>query len=148
MKKVKSLADLKRMALAKGASLEVGNDHFNTTQERVHARMQPVEPEPKPEPPPKPEPAPIQVEPYAGVAPQVVFDRQPVTEQITVHLDMGPVAQAIEGNNERLVEVLAEGIRQLPVAPQQTKPHSWVFKIKRDTRGFIESVEANVKPGD
>lgn len=144
MKKVKSLAELKRMALAKGAALEVDGDRFNTTEERVHAKQpEPPKVELPPEPPPA-EPVPV-FTPYAGVTPQVVFDRQPVTEQITVHLDMGPVAQAIEGNNERLVEVLAEGIRQLPVAPQQAKPHSWVFKIKRDTRGFIESVEANPK---
>lgn len=141
MKKVKSLAELKRMALAKGAALEVDGDRYNTTQERVHARQAAPEETAQVETPPPP-PAPVRI-PYEGVTPQVVFDRQPVTEQINVHLDMGPLAQAIGANHERLGEVLAESIRQLPVSPQQTQPHSWVFKIRRDTRGFIESVEAN-----
>ena len=143
MKKVKSLAELKRMALARGAALEVDGDHFNTTQDRMHARAA----EPDPSDSPQAEPAPLEVAPaYAGAAPQVVFDRQPVTEQINIHLDMGPLAHAMDANHERLGEVLAESIRQLPVSPQQAKPHSWVFKIKRDTRGFIESVEANPAP--
>ena len=153
MKKVKSLADLKRMALAKGAALEVAGDRFNTTQERLHARKEePPAPEPeevKEEPAPQPaaqpvaQPAPA---PYTGPMPEVVFDRQPVTEQINVHLDMEPLAKAIDSNNERLGELLAESIRQLPVAPQQTKPHSWVFTVKRNVRGFIDSVEATPKP--
>lgn len=144
MKRVKSLDDLKRVALSRGAVLELDGQRFNTTGDRAYAKRQ-VEPPPEPEPkPPEPEPQRTVAEPqaYSGVVPDVVFDRQPVTEQIAVHLDMAPVAKAIEGNNERPIEVLAEGMRQLPVQPTQERPHSWVFKIKRDTRGFIESVQA------
>lgn len=145
MKRVKSLDDLKRVALSRGAVLELDGQRFNTTGDRSYAKRK-VEKEPEPEQKkPEPEPQRTVAEPqaYSGVVPDVVFDRQPVTEQIAVHLDMAPVAKAIEGNNERLIEVLAEGMRQLPVQPTQEKPHSWVFKIKRDTRGFIESVQAD-----
>lgn len=148
MKRVKSLDELKRVALSRGAVLELDGQRFNTTGDRSYAKRQ-AEKEPEPEPKtPEPEPQRTVAEPqhYSGVVPDVVFDRQPVTEEIAIHLDMAPVAKAIEGNNERLIEVLAEGMRQLPVQPSQEKPHSWVFKIKRDTRGFIESVQADPLP--
>lgn len=146
MKRVKSIDDLKRVALSRGAVLELEGERFNTTGDRVNFRK-PAEPEPQPEPTPpvsiEPERTTPEPQPYTGVVPEVVLDRQPVTEQIAIHLDMAPVAQAIEVNSERLADVLAEGMRQLPVSPSQEKPHSWVFKIKRDTRGFIESVQAD-----
>lgn len=125
-KQVKSLADLKRTALARGATVDLNGGRFNTTEEKLQPARAPTTP---PAPPPAP---PLPTAPSAEPR-----------DAIAIHLDMEPVAKAMEGNNERLVEVLAESIRQLPVSPQQTQPHSWVFKIRRDTRGFIESVEAN-----
>lgn len=145
MKRVKSIEDLQRVALSRGATVELDGQRFNTTEDRVSLRRAP-DADPIADPvAPAPEPAHTAPEPkqHIGVVPDVVLDRQPVTEQIAIHLDMAPVAKAIESNNDRLVEVLAEGMRQLPVVPTQENPHSWVFTVKRDTRGFIESVQAD-----
>lgn len=128
--KVKSQADLKRVALASGAELEYRGSKFNTVHERVQVAA-PAAPEPE---------AQTAAEPVAAapVAPSV-------TEQISVNLDMAPVAEAVAKSNERLTEVISESLRQLSVPTVSSQPNKWVFIIKRDSRGFIESVEASPK---
>jgi len=126
MKKVKSLSALKGSALSRGASLEIGNTRFNTTFDKVKpvAKKPPEPPQAPPEPPPPPpSPAP--------------------TPQANVILDVEPIAKAIETGNEKLATAIASALKRDPVetvAP--TKPTSWTFKINRDLRGYIESVEA------
>lgn len=131
--KVKSQADLKRIALASGAELEYQGSKFNTTRERV----QMARPEPAPGPeikvvePPKPEP---KSEPAS------------VQESFTINLDMEPVAQAVSRSNDKIGELLAESLKSLTVQPtNSSQPNKWLFIIKRDARGFIESVEATPK---
>lgn len=145
MKKVKSIADLKRMALAKGASLEVGTDRFNTTMERVQKSA--------PEPEVEPTPAPIEAPPApAPVSEQRVIQPINVQESFSINLDMEPVANAIDAGNERICESITKALKEIQVpvqvveqpgkAPQQC---SWLFTVNRDTRGFIQSVEAKPK---
>lgn len=133
MRKVKSASDLKRLALQTGASVEMAGGRFNTGMERARPELT------TPPPPPVVAAPPVEVPPPAPVpAPQV-------TEQIQVNLDMAPVADAVNRGNERITEVITESLKQLHVPASGQKPCSWVFTIKRDTRGFIESVEANPK---
>lgn len=130
--KVKSQADLKRIALASGAELEYQGGKFNTTRERVQmARPEPAsEPEIKvvelPNPEPRAEPASVQ-------------------ESFTINLDMEPVANAIDSGNEKVCKAIAEAVKEIHVPATQASPCSWIFTVKRDTRGFIQSVEASPK---
>jgi hypothetical protein len=133
MRRVKSQADLKRLALAAGAQVELGASKFNTTMDKVSRR----EPEPAPEPAPE-QPAPQAAEPAPADPPTVVATQ----ETIQIHLDMDPVAQAIESGNEKVVEAIAERLRELRISAPAVSPKSWTFTIKRDVRGFIESVQA------
>jgi hypothetical protein len=133
MRRVKSQADLKRLALAAGAQVELGASKFNTTMDKVSRR----EPEPAPEPAPE-QPTPQAAEP-APADPSPVVATQ---ETIQIHLDMDPVAQAIESGNEKVVQAIAERLRELRVSAPAASPKSWTFTIKRDVRGFIESVDA------
>ncbi len=138
MKKVKSLAELKRMALAKGATLEVGGDRFNTTMERVHNKPAPekaAEPEAKVEPATAP---PVEAKVIQPVS---------VQESFAINLDMAPVADAIDAGNQRICESIAKALKEIPVPAQAIEAPgqhacSWVFTVNRDTRGFIQSVEA------
>lgn len=137
MKKIKSQADLKRLALASGASVEVGGNKFNTTMERVKQFVR-EEPEPEvaqPTAEETPTPAPVEVAP-------VVEQQAPIEESIVIHLDMDSVAQAIESGNERVVQTIADRLRELHVPASPAAPNSWKFTIRRDVRGFIESVDA------
>lgn len=132
---VKSASDLKRLALQQGAAVEIGDRRFNSDMERVAA----TKPLPPPPPAPKPE---IKPEPK----PEPRLDPIVHTEQVQVNMDMLPVAQAVERGNERVAEVIKESLRQASVQTNSSQPTSWLFTIKRDTRGFIESVEANPQP--
>lgn len=130
---VKSQAELKRLALAQGAVAEFSGGKFNTTMERVQAKM------PPPPPPPKAEPAPAPVEPKKEEA------AVGVQESFSINLDMEPVANAIDSGNEKVCKAIVDAVKEIHVPAAQTQPCSWIFKIKRDTRGFIESVEATPK---
>ncbi len=132
-RKVKSAADLKRLALQTGAAVEMGSARFNTSMERA-----------RPEPTTPPTPPVVVVAPVESPPPAPAPVPQ-VTEQIQVNLDMAPVADAVNKGNERITEVITESLKQLHVPASGQKPCSWIFTIKRDTRGFIESVEANPK---
>lgn len=135
MKKVQSLAELKRLALSRGAQVELGGSKFNTTMEVVRQASAEIPPSPPPPPPPPLPPPEPELTPEP--APPPVAE-----ETIHIHLDMDPVAQAIESGNERVVQAIADRMRELQVPASGTTPKSWTFKIKRDVRGFIESVDA------
>lgn len=66
MKSVKSIQDLKKMALRQGATVEIGSERFNTAG--VRAQVVP-KPAPKPGPPP---PQPVPVAPTIDMAPMAL----------------------------------------------------------------------------
>lgn len=137
MKKVKSLVDLKRIALSRGASLEVGSNHYNTTMERVHQKAV------------KAADAPAQAAP---VEPPHIGGRKASTQEaFAINLDMTSVASAIDAGNERVCESIAMALKDIHIPVQVVgqvdgaKPCLWVFTVNRDTRGLIQSVEAKSK---
>ena len=97
MKTVKSVADLKQLALARGARVELGNTRFNTTNERVKAF---------PKPTPAPAPMEAKPEPREPAAPP------PAPE---VRVDMAAVADAQLKMGEMLSRALAS--QSTPQAP-------------------------------
>lgn len=125
-KQVKSLADLKRTALARGATVDLNGGRFNTTEEKLQPARAPTTP---PAPPPAP---PLPTAPSAEPR-----------DAIAIHLDMEPVAKAMEVSHDRMGQVVGEALRRLPKETPTQPPKAWVFTIHRDTRGYIESVEAN-----
>lgn len=133
-RKVKSASDLKRLALQTGASVEMGDGRFNTSMER--ARPEPT----TPPPPPVVVVAPIEAPPPAPAP------AQRVDEQVHLNIDMLPVATAISDGNRQVVDQIQKSLKTIEVKATDGKPCSWIFSIKRDTRGFIESVEAQPKP--
>lgn len=146
MKKIKSLDDLKRMALARGASLEVDGSHFNTTGERVHHSREPKL-EPKLEPIVEaPKPAEVKDPPE-----QRIIQPVSVQESFSINLDMAPVATAIDAGNERICESITKALKEIQVpiqivgSQEQQTQCSWTFTVNRDTRGFIQTVEAKPK---
>lgn len=117
MKTVKSVADLKQIALSRGATVELGTSRFNTTGQRIAAA--PRKPEPKQEPKP---------EPVAAPAPAPV-----------VNIDTAAVAQA----QERVGQLLAQALASMP---QPSAPvREWVFTIERDEKGLLTSIRATAQ---
>lgn len=118
MKTVKSIADLKQLALAKGATVEVGSTRYNTTNERVRAFPKKVEPEPAPAPPPPPAaPAP---------APEV-------------RVDLAPMADA----QMKIGEMLARALASQPAPPAPVR--EWLFTVERDGDGLLTSIRATAQ---
>lgn len=120
MKTVKSIADLKQLALARGAKVELGATRFNTTGERVKAF-------------PKPSPAPAPVE-----APTPAPMPAPMPAQ-EVRVDTAPIADAQLKMGEMLARALAS--QPTPQAPVR----EWLFTVERDGNGLLTSIRATAQ---
>lgn len=116
MKSVKSIADLKQLALAKGATVEVGSTRYNTTNERVRAFPKKAEAEP----------APVEVKPEPVAAPEV-------------RLDLAPMAAM----QERVGEMLASAIAAMPRSAPPVR--EWLFTVERDESGLLTAIKATAK---
>lgn len=118
MKTVKSVSDLKQLALRSGAAVELGNTRFNSAKERVAALQRPApkaEPVKAPEPTPAPAPAPV------------------------VNVDTAPMAAA----QERMAQMLSQALASMP-AP--TAPiREWVFTVERDEKGLLTRIRASAQ---
>lgn len=120
MKTVKSLNDLKQMALTRGAAVEVGTSRYNTEGQKIAAltrkpqfRSEPSEPKLEPKPESKPE--------------------------TTVNVDTAPIAAA----QERVAQLLAQAIASIP---QPAAPvREWVFTVERDEKGLLTGIRASAQ---
>jgi hypothetical protein len=119
---------LKRMARATGALLEIRSPAMD---------KEAPPPAPEPSPPPVPEPGPPSV---LMVDPQLADKFAQAADGISA---MG--RQLIEQGKtgDRLVDAVRSSLANLPV--QEKRPGRWLFKVNRDTRGLIESIEAVAK---
>lgn len=115
MKTVKSIADLKQLALAKGATVEVGSTRYNTTNERVRAFPKKAEPEPAPTP------------------------EAPAPQAPEVRVDLTPMADAQIKIGEMLARALAS--QPSPSAPVR----EWLFTVERDGDGLLTSIRATAQ---
>jgi hypothetical protein len=117
MKTVKSMAELKQMALARGASVSVGTSRYNTDGEKVEKQPAVTKKEPEPQPMAAPAPAP---------AP-------------TVNVDMAPVA----ASQERVAQMLSQALASIP---QPSAPvREWLFTVERDENGLLTSIRATAQ---
>ena len=124
MKTVKSIADLKQMALARGASVQVGATRYNAGGEKI-ARL-----ERQPAPAAAPAPAPVPV-PAPAPAPAAA----PV-----VNVDMAPIASA----QDRMAQMLGQALAAMP---QPAAPvREWLFTVERDSNGLLTSIRATAQP--
>lgn len=115
MKTVKSIADLKQLALAKGATVEVGSTRYNTTNERVRAFPKKAEPAPAP--------APV----------------EPALQAPEVRVDLAPMADA----QIKIGEMLAQAIASLP--QPQSAVREWLFTVERDENGLLTTIRASAQ---
>lgn len=116
MKSVKSIADLKQLALTKGATVEVGGTRYNTTNERVRDFPKKAEPAP----------APVEVKPAPAPAPEV-------------RMDLAPLADA----QVKMGEMLARALASLPAPSAPVR--QWLFTIERDESGLLTSIRASAQ---
>lgn len=122
MKTVKTVADLKQLALRSGAAVELGPQRFNTSNEKVRAlpakKAEPVAAEPPPPPPPPP------------------------AEPTKVEVDMEPVASAIERLQQLQAQLMQSITHQMAQLKPGEAPQEWEFTINRSTDGMLTSIRA------
>lgn len=119
MKKVKSIAELKQLALKQGGSVAVGNSRFNMTGEKITLLERPAEREQ----PAAPAPSPPKQEPPPKI------DMQPVADAI----ERGQVMQA------QLMQSMAVAITQMKADRPVTE---WEFTVNRNPDGTVASIRA------
>jgi hypothetical protein len=121
MKTVKSVADLKRLALETGASVAVGGSKFNAEGEKI--TPSPKQPKTPEAPAPKPEP---KVEPPAPA----------------MQVDLTPVASAIERSQALVAQVMQSVGQALSELKSDAAPEEWEFSINRNSDGTLASIRA------
>lgn len=114
MKTVKSLAELKSLALQKGAAVEAGTLRFNTSGDKLKPGPRKAESVVEPPPPPTP----------------------PPPAPAAVNVDLTPLA----GAQERLGAMLAQALMSLPQPAAPTR--EWEFTINRNPDGTLSSIRA------
>jgi len=128
---------VKRLALANGASLHMDGRAINAARLQVAGK-----PQAKPEPMPEPQPA-------AEATPD------PALRDALISLDQYAASQsAINESNMRLMEAVQQMLQQVAIKevfsqtniPEPEKrPTQWVFQVKRDARGLMETITATAK---
>jgi len=117
MKTVKSLSDLKRIAVQKGATVEVGTARFNAGGEKI-ARLERA-------------PAPTTPEPPA-----------PARETAEVNVDLAPVAAAIERAQALQAQMLQSMLQQIAQLQPGQAPQEWEFTVNRNPDGTLATIRA------
>lgn len=119
MKTVKSAADLKALALQRGASVSIGGEVFNASGQRLAVVPQARKPTPAPA-------APAKVDPPAPAA----VDITPLADSLRESTQANAAALAQMG------ESLAKALGAQPLA------RVWNFKVAYDTHGRITNIKA------
>ena len=126
---------LKRLALSSGGKLHLDGRAINS------ARMQvPVKAQPKPEPaymPPEPKQA----------APQTIENKpDPALREAVLSIDQYAASQfLLNESNMQLMDTVKEMLKQVAAQAPDKRPTQWVFKVKRDAQGLMDTITATAK---
>lgn len=122
---------VKRMALAHGGKAEIDGKAVNA------ARLQVVT---KPQPPVKADPAYMPPEPKPE--PAKTIEPDPVVREAMVSIDQYAASQYLL--NEQLALAVKNALATAAPAPEK-RPVQWVFKVKRDAHGLMDTITATAK---
>jgi hypothetical protein len=120
---------LKRMARLPGARLDLAQE------------VEPPRAPPEPPPPPTAAPATLLLDD------RVLADLRSSANEMADQLKqaLGQQADAQERMTEMLADAIQTGMGAVQSHPPENRPRQWVFTVKRDLRGLIESIEAKAK---
>lgn len=127
---------VKRLALAHGAKLEIDGSRVNAARLQVVTKA-PPKPEPAAYMPPEPKPEPVRtIEPTPD----------PAVREALASIDNYAASQfLINESNTRLLESVKAMLDQQRQPESEKRPVQWVFKVKRDAHGLMETITATAK---
>ena len=127
---------VKRLALAHGAKLEIDGSRVNSARLQVVTKGSPPKPESKSAyMPNNPEPAPAQTIEHK---PNPEF-----REAISSIENLAASQFLLNDQNVQTMNAIKEVLNSKPVG--EKRPTSWVFKVKRDAHGLMETITATAQ---
>lgn len=124
---------IKRMAFVHGAKLELGGKPVNATRTQLVPQKQVptyMSDEPKPAPVETIEPTP-----------------DPAIREAVLSIDNYAASQFLFNEaNTQLMNTVKEMLQKVNAQqPAEARPTQWVFKVKRDAQGLMETITATAK---
>lgn len=126
---------VKRLALANGAKLSLGGKAVNA------ARLQVVTGA-------KPEKTPAYMPPEPKVeAPQTIEAKpDPVVREALTSIDNYAASQfLLNDSNAQVMNSIKDTLQKVSTQETEKRPVAWVFKVKRDAQGLMETITATAK---
>lgn len=126
---------VKRLALANGGKLHLDGRAINSARMQVAGKPQP-----------KPEPAYMPVDPKPA-PPQTIENKpDPALREAVLSIDQYAASQfLLNESNMQLMETVKQMLSQVAAQAPEKRPTQWVFKVKRDAQGLMETITATAK---
>jgi hypothetical protein len=127
---------VKRLALAHGAKLEIDGSRVNAARLQVVTKA-PPKPEPAAYMPPEPKPEPVRtIEPTPD----------PAVREALASIDNYAASQfLLNDSTAKLLETVQKSLQAATEREPEKRPTQWVFKVKRDAQGLLETITATAK---
>jgi hypothetical protein len=129
---------LKRMALAHGGRLELDGKAVNSARLQVVTSTQAAKPKAEAAyMPPEPKQAPVEtIEPKAD----------PAVREAVLSIDNYAASQYLLNEaNANLMQTVKDVLQKVAAQEPEKRPAQWVFKVKRDAQGLMDTITATAK---
>jgi len=131
--KLMTADQVKRMALAHGGKAEIDGKAINAARLQVATKA----PQPQAKPaymPPEPKPVPVQT---------IESKPDPAVREAVQSIDQYAASQfLLNESNIQLMQTVKEMLSQVSAAKPDARPTKWVFRVKRDAQGLMETITA------
>lgn len=131
---------VKRLALAHGGTAQIDGRQVNA------ARLQVATPAPRPKAESEQKAAYMPSESNAA-APQTIATRpDPALREAMLSIDQYAASQfLLNESNTKLMDTVKEMLNQTAAREPEKRPAQWVFKVKRDAQGLLDTITATAK---
>jgi hypothetical protein len=130
---------VKRLALSHGAKLEINGSRVNSARLQVVTKATPKQPVPAPAAymPPEPKEAPTQI---------IEAKPDPAVREAVLSIDNYAASQfLLNESNVQLMNTVKDLLQKSGAPSSEKRPTQWVFKVKRDAHGLMETITATAK---
>ena len=124
---------VKRLALANGGSLHMDGRAINSARLQVAGKSQPRA-DSAAYMPPEPKTAPVQT---------IDSKPDPVIREAVLSIDNYAASQFLLNEaNANLMQTVKDVLQKVAAQEPEKRPTKWVFKVKRDAQGLMETITA------
>lgn len=126
---------VKRLALSHGARLEIDGGKVNSARLQVVTKHTPAQ-----------TPAYMPVEPKTAPVQTIEAKPDPAVREAVLSIDNYAASQFLLNEaNAQLMNTVKEMLQKSSAQAPEKRPTQWVFKVKRDAQGLMETITATAK---